>query len=383
MSGTLGILRPDASDETRVACTPEVAGEWVAKGWTVRVEAGAGEQALAMDSSYEDVGAVIVDRATVLTSDVCWCVQPPARQTIEAMEPGRTLVGLLEPLDHPDLAKVLRGAGVQSFAMELVPRISRAQRLDALSAMGAVTGYKSALLAADALPRFFPLLSTAAGSIRPARVVVIGAGVAGLQAIATARRLGAKVQGYDIREAAREEVQSLGATFIELDVEIEESQDSEGYGRALAQEKARLQTELLVPHLAEADVIISTALIPGRKAPLVITEEAVRAMPKGSVIVDAAASHGGNCALTEPGGTITAHQTTILGPRNIPALVPMHSSQLYARTLSAFLSLCTTKDGSFDPDFEDEVLQQMCLTREGKIVNERVRSLCSSDPSTD
>ena len=379
MPATLGILRATTADETRVPCTPEIAGEWVEKGWTVHVEAGAGAEALAPDAAFEEAGATITDRAEVAQADVVWCVEPPDEETIGQMASGATLVGMLHPLDAPEIASTLAEAGVTAFAMELVPRISRAQRLDALSAMGAVSGYKAALLGANALPRFFPLLSTAAGSIRPAQVVVIGAGVAGLQAIATARRLGAKVKGYDIREAAQEEVESLGASFIELDVEIEESQDAEGYGRALAQEKARQQTELLVPHLAKADVVISTALIPGRPAPLVITEAAVEAMPDGSVIVDAAASRGGNCALTRPGETVTAHTTTILGPRNLPALLPGHASQLYARTLAAFLTLSIDDDGTFAPDLEDEIIQQMSLTREGTIVNDRVRSLLSSD----
>lgn len=379
MPATLGILRATTADETRVPCTPKIAGEWVEKGWTVCVETGAGAEALAPDAAFEEAGATITDREAAAQADVVWGVEPPDEETIGEMAPGATLVGMLHPLDAPEIASALADAEVTSFAMELVPRISRAQRLDALSAMGAVSGYKAALLGANALPRFFPLLSTAAGSIRPAQVVVIGAGVAGLQAIATARRLGAKVKGYDIREAAREEVESLGASFIELDVEIEESQDAAGYGRALAQEKARQQTELLVPHLAKADVVISTALIPGRPAPLVITEAAVEAMPDGSVIVDAAASHGGNCALTSPGETITAHTTTILGPRNLPALLPGHASQLYARTLAAFLSLSITDDAAFAPDWEDEIIQQMALTREGAIVNDRVQSLLSSD----
>lgn len=379
MPSTLGILRATTADETRVPCTPAVAAEWVEKGWTVQVEAGAGAEALAPDAAFEEAGATITGRAEAAEADVVWCVEPPDAETIGQMTSGATLVGMLHPLDAPEIVSALADAGVTAFAMELVPRISRAQRLDALSAMGAVAGYKAALLGANTLPRFFPLLSTAAGSIRPAQVVVIGAGVAGLQAIATARRLGAKVKGYDIREAAQEEVESLGASFIELDVEIEESQDAEGYGRALVQEKARQQAELLVPHLAKADVVITTALIPGRPAPLVITEAAVEAMPDGSVIVDAAASHGGNCALTSPGETITAHTTTILGPRNLPALLPGHASQLYARTLAAFLTLSIDDAGTFAPDLEDEIIQQMCVTREGAIVNDRVRSLLSSD----
>jgi NAD(P) transhydrogenase subunit alpha len=258
--------------------------------------------------------------------------------------------------------------------MELVPRISRAQKLDALSAMSSIGGYRDALRAAERLPKFFPLLTTAAGTVRPARVLVLGAGVAGLQAIATAKRLGAKVFGYDIREPTREEVESLGASFVDLEVDIEADQDESGYAEELEKEKQERQPELLQPHLAKADVVISTALIPGRPAPLLINENAVEAMDPGSVIVDLAAPNGGNCAYTETGEEVVAHDVQILGPTNLPAEMPVHASELYAKTVMALIEEGLA-EGAFAPDFEDQIFAESCLTREGKVQNERVRGL--------
>ena len=258
--------------------------------------------------------------------------------------------------------------------MELVPRISRAQRMDALSAMSAIAGYRAVIEAASLLPKFFPLLTTAAGTVRPAAVLVLGAGVAGLQAIATARRLGARVSGYDVRDAVREEVKSLGAQFVELPLETTESQDEGGYARALAEEKARRQTELLVPFIAQSDVVITTALIPGRPAPTLITEQAVKEMKEGSVIVDLAAANGGNCALTAPDETAVRHGVRIAGPTNLPAGMPVHASMMYARTILAIVSEFTT-EGRFTPNFEDDIIAAACVSHDGKVVNERVQGL--------
>jgi NAD(P) transhydrogenase subunit alpha len=258
--------------------------------------------------------------------------------------------------------------------MELVPRITRAQKMDALSAMSTVAGYKAVLVAADLLPKFFPLLTTAAGTIRPAQVLVLGAGVAGLQALATARRLGAVTSAYDIRPAAREQVESVGAKFVELELDTSDSEDKGGYAKALAEEQQRRQVELLARHVARADVVISTALIPGRAAPVLITEAGVEGMQPGSVILDLAAANGGNCAVTEADERVVHRDVQVFGPTNLPATMPLHASQMYARTLGALVTEFTA-DGAFVPDFEDEIVQGACVTHDGEVVHERVRGL--------
>ena len=374
MPTTLGVLRETAPHERRVALTPEVAALLTKAGYAVRVEAGAGTAALYPDADYQAQGAEIVTREMALASDIVAVVQPLDGSDTARLKAGTVLVGFLNPLDQPQTASALASQGVTALAMELVPRISRAQKLDALSAMSSIAGYKAVLVAANLLPRYFPLLTTAAGTVKPALVLVLGAGVAGLQAIATARRLGARVSAFDIRAAVREEIESLGAQFVELPVETQDAAATGGYAKEQAADAQRRQADLLAAHVAKADVVISTALIPGRPAPLLITEEAVQAMPPGSVIVDLAAPGGGNCALTAPGETVVRHGVTIVGPLNLPAEVPMHASQLYARTLSALL-LEFTKDGQFVPDFEDEVFKGACLTHGGEITNERVRGL--------
>ncbi|GIV59091.1 Re/Si-specific NAD(P)(+) transhydrogenase subunit alpha [Rhodocaloribacter litoris] len=374
MALTVGVPGESAPEERLVALVPEVAGRLVKKGMTVRVEAGAGAGAYYPDAAYEAQGAQIVDREAAFAADVVLKVNPPDDAEIGLLRKGSVLIGFLRPLDRPEVAERLARQGVTALSMELVPRISRAQKMDALSALSSVGGYRAALIAATALPKFFPLLTTAAGTVRPANVLVLGAGVAGLQAIATARRLGARVSAYDIREAVREEVQSLGATFVDLPFETQEDKETGGYARALPEEKARQQTKLLVPHIAAADVVITTALIPGRPAPLLVTEEAVAAMQPGSVIVDMAAPSGGNCALTRPGDTVVEHGVQIFGPLNLPATMPVHASQLYARTLMAMLF--EFADGeAFRPDFEDEIFKGACVTYDGEVVHERVRGL--------
>ncbi len=377
MALSIGVPAETVPGERRVALVPDVVARVVKQGLQVLVEAGAGDAAAYTDAEYEAQGARVVPREAVFEADVIAKVQPPTEAEIALLKPGQVLVGFLHPLDAPAVAEKLAAQGVTALSMELVPRISRAQKMDALSAMSAVGGYKAVLIAANALPRFFPLLTTAAGTIRPASVLVLGAGVAGLQAIATARRLGARVSAYDIREAVREEVQSLGGTFVELPLEIEDMQDAGGYARALEAEKARRQTELLVPFIARADVVISTALIPGRRAPTLITEEAVQGMAPGSVIVDMAAANGGNCVLTEPDRQVVRHRVQIFGPTNLPAEMPYHASQMYARTISAMI-LEFVRDGAFQPDFEDDIFAGACVTHGGAVVHERVKSLLAA-----
>ena len=356
---------------------PEVAARLVKDGLGVAVEAGAGAAAFHPDDAYREAGARLVSTADAWAADLVAKVQPPSDAEIAHLPGGNALIGFLAPLDEPAIAEKLAARNVTALAMELVPRISRAQKMDALSAMASLAGYKAVLVAANRLPKFFPLLTTAAGTIRPANALILGAGVAGLQAIATARRLGARVSAYDIRDVVREEVQSLGAQFVELELDISGMQDEGGYAKALMAEKAKQQTQLLVPHIAKADVVVTTALIPGRPAPLLITEEAVRGMAPGSVIVDLAAPNGGNCALTAPGETIDHGGVQIAGPLNLPAEMPVHASQLYARTVMAMIQEFATPEG-LKTDFEDDIFQGACVAHEGRVVHERVKSLLAA-----
>jgi NAD(P) transhydrogenase subunit alpha len=364
-----------------VAQVPEVVSRLVKKGMEVRVESGAGEASFHPDAEYEAAGAKIVDRAGAFGADIVLKVQPPDEEEIGLLHEGSILISFLRPLDHPEVAEKLAARGVTALSMELVPRISRAQTMDALSALSSIGGYKAVLIAAEKLPKFLPLLTTAAGTVRPANVLVLGAGVAGLQAIATAKRLGARVSGYDIREAVREEVQSLGATFVELEIEMQEDKDSGGYAKALAAEKAKQQTKLLVPFIARADIVVTTALIPGRRAPILITGEAVHAMQPGSVIIDMAAVSGGNCELTKPGETVEVNRVQIVGPLNLPSTMPVHASQLYSRTLLAMVNEFVGEEG-FQFDFEDEIFKGACVTHNGEVVNERVKGLLAANGAT-
>ncbi|MGI9175558.1 MAG: Re/Si-specific NAD(P)(+) transhydrogenase subunit alpha [Rhodothermales bacterium] len=371
---TVGVPKETVAGEYRVALTPDVVARLAKDQIQVLVEAGAGEAAFHANADYEAEGARVVSREEAFAAEVVAKVQPPTDEEIDLLTSGGILIGFLNPLDQPETSEKLAAAGVTALSMELVPRITRAQKMDALSAMSSVAGYRAVLLAAERLPKFFPLLTTAAGTIRPANALILGAGVAGLQAIATARRLGARTSAYDIREAVREEIQSLGATFVELEIETAESQDADGYAKALAEEKQRQQTELLVPFLAKSDVVISTALIPGRPAPLLISEEAVEVMQPGSVIIDLAAPNGGNCAFTKPGETVVAHGVQIYGPLNLAAEMPVHASQMYARTVMAMIQEFTGDDG-FHADFENDIFQGACVTHGGAVVHERVKSL--------
>ena len=385
MAITIGIPRETADGETRVALIPPVAErlQETIDGATVRVEHGAGQKAYHADADYEAAGCTVTDREAVFDADLVAKVAPPTDDEVQRLSDGQAYVGFLDPLNRTETAQALAERGVTSLAMELVPRISRAQKMDALSAMSSLGGYRATIRAAERLPKFFPLLTTAAGTIRPARVLVLGAGVAGLQAIATAKRLGAKVFGYDIREPTREEVESLGAKFVELEVDIEADQDESGYAEKMEEEKQERQPELLKPHIAEADVVITTALIPGQPAPLLINEAAVEAMAPGSVIMDLAAANGGNCTYTEAGTTVTEHDVQILGPTNLPAEMPVHASQLYAKTIAAMVE-DVVDEGTFTPNFDDDIFAGACLTHDGDIRNDRVRGLLGlGEPATE
>lgn len=374
MALTIGVPKETAAGERRVAVVPDVVQKLVSQGFGVVVEAGAGEAAYFTDDAFREAGARIGTCSDALGPDIVLKVRPPLESEIGKMKSGSVFLGLLDPLGRPAISLQLANRSVTALSMELVPRISRAQKMDALSAMSGIAGYEAVLQAAAALPRFFPLMTTAAGTVKPANVLVLGAGVAGLQAIATARRLGARVSAYDIRDAAQEEVRSLGARFVELAFETQEDTDTGGYATALTEEKAAQQTALLVPHIAAADVVISTALVPGRPAPILVTDEALRAMKPGSVVVDLAAPGGGNCIATNPGETVTMYGVHILGPLDLPSKSPVDASTMYARTLLAVLTEFFDSE-TFRPDFEDEIFKDICVTHEGQVVHEHVRTL--------
>ncbi|HET7922861.1 MAG TPA: Re/Si-specific NAD(P)(+) transhydrogenase subunit alpha [Gammaproteobacteria bacterium] len=362
------IPRESAASERRVALTPPVAARFVSLGAELLLESGAGVSAGFTDASYADTRTLTAAEGAA-TADVVLKVQTPEAQNIARMKAGSVLIGLLNPHRHPDVVKALRDAKVTSFAMELVPRISRAQAMDALSSQAAAAGYKAALLAAEKLARFFPMLTTAAGTIRPAKVLVVGAGVAGLQAIATARRLGAIVEGYDVRAAAREQVESLGAKFVDTGVSAE---GAGGYARELTAEEKQQQRDALAKHVAQADAVITTAAIPGRAAPRILDRAMVEAMKPGAVIVDLAAESGGNCELTRPGEDVAHGAVLIAGPLNLPSLLAEHASDMYARNLLNFFSPLV-KDGALSIDWNDEVYAKSVLTHDGKIVHEPTR----------
>ena len=366
----VGVARETALSERRVALVPDGARRLVEGGVEVLVEAGAGEPASFADDAYADAGAQVVGRDEVWRdADVLAKVRRPADDELGRVRPGAVLVGLLQPLADGAFAAAVAERGVTSFSMDSIPRITRAQPMDALSSQATVSGYKAVLLAAASLPKFFPMLTTAAGTIRPARVLVLGAGVAGLQAIATARRLGAVVSAYDVRPVVKEQVESLGATFLELDVEGAEGVG--GYAVALSEDQHEREQELLALHIAESDAVITTALIPGRPAPLLVTENAVSRMRAGSVIVDLAAEAGGNCALTEPGETVSRDGVSIAGPLDLPSTMPLHASQMYSRNVVAFLGLLV-RDGDLVLDFDDEIVRETCVTHEGRVLKEPV-----------
>jgi H+-translocating NAD(P) transhydrogenase subunit alpha len=360
-----------AAGEHRVALVPEVVGRLVQNGLEVTVEPGAGEDAHHPDAAYEEAGARTGDG---FSGDVVVKVAPPGAEEIGRLAQGSVLIGFLQPLTAADTVRGLADRGVTSFAMEAIPRITRAQSMDALSSQATVSGYRAALIAAQELPRFFPMLTTAAGTIRPAKVLVLGAGVAGLQAIATTRRLGAQVQAFDVRSAVKEQIESLGARFLELDMGLEDAEAAGGYARQLTDEEQQKQRDLLAVEIGKMDAVISTAAVPGRRAPLLVTEQAVKNMSPGSVIVDLAAETGGNCELTEAGETVVKEGVTIAGPLNLPATMPDHASSLYARNIQSLLGVMTGEEGALELDFEDEVIAGACITRDGQIVHEGARN---------
>jgi NAD(P) transhydrogenase subunit alpha len=367
----VGVPRETAPGERRVALVPDSTKRLVEAGVEVVVEAGAGAEAAFLDPAYEETGAQIAADAFAGT-DVVAKVQMPSDDEVARLGAGQVLIAFLQPLVNGELVRSLAERGVTAFSMDSIPRITRAQPMDALSSQSTVSGYKGTLLAADHLPKFMPMLTTAAGTIPPARILVLGAGVAGLQAIATARRLGAVVSAFDVRPAVKEQVESLGANFLELDVEGAEGQG--GYAVALAADQHEREQELIAHHVAESDAVITTALIPGRPAPLLVTEAAARGMRPGSVIVDLAAEAGGNCELTKPGETVIEDGVTIVGELNLPSTMPLHASQMYSRNVWTLLNHLLGGSSELTLDFEDEITRETCVAHEGKVLKEPVAS---------
>jgi H+-translocating NAD(P) transhydrogenase subunit alpha len=371
----LAIPRERAPGERRVALTPDAVAALVKIGLEVLLESGAGEGASHSDSAYQRSGAGIVSDAATLygQADLLLKVQKPTLAEVDQLREGTVLVSFLSALTSPELVQRLAARRITSFGMEGIPRISRAQKMDALSSQANIAGYKAVLIAAESLPKFFPMLMTAAGTVFAAKVLVIGAGVAGLQAIATARRLGAQVWGYDVRAAVKEQVESLGAKFLEFDLGLVDAEDKGGYAKALSAEASRRQQELLAEKTKDFDVVVTTALVPGRPAPRLVTKETVAGMRRGSVIVDLAAEAGGNCELTEPDTVVVKHGVTIHGPTNLPATMPVHASQLYARNVSELVREFV-KDGKLVLDLDDEVVKGACVTHRGAVISEAVNA---------
>lgn len=367
----IGIPLETTAGETRVAVTPETAKKLKAQGHVLRLQANAGAMASAPDAAYEAVGVEITDAPGAWACDLVLKVRPPAPVEVALMKPGTALVGMLNPFDRDGLQR-LAAAGVTAFALEAAPRITRAQSMDVLSSQANIAGYKAVMLAAHHYQRFFPMLMTAAGTVKAARVVVLGVGVAGLQAIATAKRLGAVIEASDVRPSVREQVESLGGKFIDVPYETAEEKEAAegvgGYARPMPPSWLERQKAEVAKRVAQADVVISTALIPGRPAPTLITEEMVRSMKPGSVIVDIAAPAGGNCPLTVPGETVKRHGVTLVGETNLPALVAADASALYARNVLDFLKLVLGKDGALQIPADDEIVAACLVTRDGQLL---------------
>ena len=363
----IGVPKETAAGEHRVALVPEVVSKLVAKDLEVLVQSGAGAGALLSDDAFAQAGASVTDDAAeVWRSDVVVAIAPPDPQAIRGLGSGSILIGFLAPLTSPQTTRALANANATAFAMESIPRISRAQSMDALSSQSNVAGYRAALLGAQEMGRFYPMLMTAAGTIPPAKVLVLGVGVAGLQALDTAKRLGARTTGYDVRPEVAEQVQSLGAMWLDLGLE---ASGEGGYARELTEEERARQQQALTDAIKGFDVVITTALVPGRPAPRLVTAEAVEGMKPGSVIIDLAGEAGGNCELTEPGETVVRHDVKIVSPLNLPSSMAEHSSQLFARNVQALLELFVGEDGSLKLDFDDEIVAGACVVRDGEIVN--------------
>jgi NAD(P) transhydrogenase subunit alpha len=366
----IGVPSEHGQIERRVALTPDAVSRLKALGVDVLVQAGAGDAAALPDEAYIAAGAAIAPdgKALLAGSDLVVMVTRPREDEVSSLPGGLAVVGMLQPLIHSDLVERLAAANVTAFSLDAIPRITRSQSMDSLSSQATVSGYKAVLIAADNLPKFFPMLMTAAGTVAPAKVFVLGAGVAGLQAIATARRLGAVVSAFDTRPVVREQVESLGAIFVELALDVEEGEDARGYARELSEAQVAQQQELVARTVADSDVVITTALIPGRPAPRLVTAEGVAAMRPGSVIVDLAAETGGNCELTEPGKVVVREGVTIVGTLNLPSTMPLHASQMYARNITNLLALII-KDGQLELDFDDAIVADACITHQGRVVS--------------
>jgi proton-translocating NAD(P)+ transhydrogenase subunit alpha len=358
----VGVPKETAVHERRVALVPEVAGRLVKAGHTIIIEGGAGLEAGFPDEAYVAAGAA---RGDAWSADLVCMVQKPSPAEVGKLREGAALVGMLQAATSADLLKQLAQRRITAFSLELLPRITRAQPMDVLSSQATVAGYKAVLLAADTTPKFFPMLVTAAGTLAPARVLILGAGVAGLQAIATARRLGAVVSAFDVRAAVKEQVESLGAKFLAMAAQVD-AEGAGGYAKELSADQHQRELEFLAACVKDADVVITTAAIPGKRAPVLVTRAAVDGMRPGSVIVDLAAETGGNCELTQAGTQLVHGGVTIIGPVNLPATLPLHASQMYARNVSSFLGHIV-KDGQLVPDFSDEITQATCVTHDGKV----------------
>src|SRR5437867_4078225 len=385
----IGVPRESGPGERRVAVVPDGIRQLKTAGADILIEAGAGAGAYHADKAYADAGATVVSDPALLWSDAdaILKIQPPlphptlGRHEADLLREGAVFACMLRPLSNLDVVQTLAKRRVSSFSMDLIPRTTRAQRMDALSSMATAAGYKAVLLAASTAPRFFPMLVTAAGTMAPSRVLVIGAGVAGLQAIATARRLGAVVEGYDIRPAVKEEVESLGATFVGPKLSAEEAQDQSGYAKELSAEARARAQELLLARIPTSDVVITTARVPGLPAPKLIPADAVSKMKPGSVIVDLAADMGGNCELTEAGATVVRHGVTIHGPVRLGSTVPIHATQMYSKNITAFL-LHITKEGKLNLDWNDDITSGTCVTRDGQVVHAPTRERVAQESVT-
>ncbi len=371
MAVTISVLRETATGERRVALVPDVAKKLKTLGATVLMETGAATATQIPDSAYLDAEKVSREDA-LARADVLLCVQPPPLDVIAKLKPGATVIGYMQPHLSAERVKALRDGKIAAFAMELLPRTTRAQAMDVLSSQAGVAGYKAVLIAAQLCVKFFPMLTTAAGTIKPARVLIVGAGVAGLQAIATAKRLGAQVEGFDVRPETKEQIESLGAKFLDLGVS---AAGSGGYARELSAEERAEQQKRLGEHLSKMDAVVTTAAVPGRKAPIIITKAMVEGMKAGTVIVDLAAEGGGNCELTKPGETYELNGVTIAGPVNLPSQAPLHASEMYARNLHNFLVLSLAKGGEYQINLEDDLVQGTMLTMDGAIKHEATRKI--------
>ncbi|MEX0610298.1 MAG: Re/Si-specific NAD(P)(+) transhydrogenase subunit alpha [Balneolaceae bacterium] len=372
----VGVLKETAEYERRVALTPEVTKQLIGKGLNVWVEKDAGLASSFPDSQYEEAGAEIVSAKddVLQKADILLTIQTPAVEDLKKLQKNTILISFLWALQHPGLVEKLKELHISALGMDAIPRISRAQNMDALSSMSSIAGYKASLIAANELDKYFPMMMTAAGTIPPSKALILGAGVAGLQAIATCKRLGARVEAFDVRPVVKEQVESLGAKFIEVPLEEEDTETKGGYAKELSQKNQDRQREVIHEHVKKSDIVITTALIPGRPAPLLVTKQMVEDMAPGSVIVDLAAENGGNCELTEAGKTIVANNVKIVGPVNLPSQLANHASQLYSKNMLALLSLLV-KEGKADFNFEDEILLNATVTHQGEIITPMLKSV--------